>query len=56
MRKRGAGSVKAQLLNQSIVVANSSLSVKKPHCPREAKQWGRNREEAESNVITVTET
>ena len=29
-------------------------SVKKPHCPRDAKQWGRNREEAESNVITVT--
>ena len=28
-------------------------SMKKPRCPREAKQRGRNREEAESNVIRV---
>ena len=29
------------------------MQVKKPRCPREAKQRGRNREEAESNSCTI---
>src|SRR5207248_2271755 len=31
------------------------VQVKKPRCPRKAKQRGRNREEAESNFCTLTE-
>jgi hypothetical protein len=32
----------------------SAVSVKKPRCPQDAKQRGRNREEAESNVAKLT--
>jgi hypothetical protein len=34
-------------------VRPAALLVKKPRCPRDAKQRGRNREEAESNVIKI---